>query len=87
MKETAAFVCSHVFEATRPVLLVCRDRGHWMYLCGDVNEDDEKYCVIGREHLLERDETLLESLDLRDQMEMERKVVGGPWERREFDSD
>ena len=87
MKETAAFVCSHVFVATRPVLLVARDGTHWMYLCGGFHEENEEYKVIGREHLLARDETLFESLDLGDQMEMERAAVGGPWERRALQPD
>ena len=86
-KEMAVFVCSHVFEATRPVLLVARDGSHWMYLCGGLHEEDEEYKVVGREHLLERDKTLEESLDLQDQMEMERAAVGGPWERRALQSD
>ena len=82
MKETAAFVCSHVCDATRPVLLVARAGAHRMYLCGDEHGPNEEYQVVGREHLIKRDKTLVESLDLEDQMEMERAVVGGQWERR-----
>jgi hypothetical protein len=83
-RETAAFVCSHVFNDSRPVLLVARENGDWMYLCGRPHDANEKYEVVGREHLLERDCTLMETLDLDDQMEAERSAVGTAWQRRKL---
>lgn len=83
-RETAAFICSHIFNDTRPVLLVARDHGDWMYLCGESHGPDEEYQVVGREHLVERDGTLHETLDLPDEMEAEREIVGGPWARRKL---
>jgi hypothetical protein len=53
-----------------------------MYLCGKPHGDDEKYHVIGREHLIERDPTLSATLDLPDQFEAERGRIGEPWVRR-----
>lgn len=81
-RETAAFVCSHIFENTSPVLLVAREHGDWMYLCGKPHGEAEEYHVIGREHLTERDPTLRDTLDLPDQFEAERSHVGDVWVRR-----
>jgi len=79
--ELAAFVCSHIFDNSRPVLLVARENGDWMYLCGKPHGDDEEYHVVGREHLIERDPTLRDTFDLPDQTEAERESVGGQWVR------
>ena len=81
-REVAAFVCSHIFENSRPILLVAREQGDWMYLCGAVHADDEECRVVGREHLIERDPTLTATLDLPDQFEAERSRIGEPWVRR-----
>jgi hypothetical protein len=80
-RETAAFVCSHVYEDVLPILLVARESGDWMYLCGQGHGEDERYHVVGMEHLLERDSTLAEILDLPDNSEAERFSVGGAWIR------
>jgi hypothetical protein len=83
-REEAAFVCSHVFNNTRPVLLVARENGDWMYLCGEAHDSNEKCEVVGRNHLLMRDPTLAETSDLPDEMEAERSGVGLAWERRKL---
>jgi hypothetical protein len=79
--ETAAFVCSHVFHDTRPVLLVSRAGGDWQLLCGGEHALDETPRVVGLEHLFERDPTLLEVRDLPDEWEAERVNMTGPWHR------
>ena len=33
-KEIPVYVCSHVFENVRPILLVVREGGDWQCLCG-----------------------------------------------------
>jgi hypothetical protein len=38
-REIAAFVCSHIFKNTHPLLLVARENGDWMFLCGQVHDD------------------------------------------------
>lgn len=80
--EKCAFVCSHIFNASHPVLLVARENGDWMYLCGESHAADEEYHVVGAEHLLHRDETLQEVSNLPDNHEAERAAVGMPWDRR-----
>jgi hypothetical protein len=86
-REGATFVCSHVFDNSRPILLVARENGDWMHLCGQPHEDNEEYHVVGVEHLLERDPTLHEVSDLPSNDEAERPAIGMPWSRRQLTSD
>lgn len=81
-RELATFVCSHVFERSRDVLLVAREEGDWMFLCGSDHPPDEQFHVVGLNHLVERDEDLSEVLDLADNSEAERAARGAPWTRR-----
>jgi hypothetical protein len=81
-REIATYVCSHVFDNIRPVLLVARENGDWMHLCGETHVEAEEYHIVGVEHLLERDATLREVLDLPDNSEAERADVNMPWSRR-----
>jgi len=69
------------------VLLVAREEGDWMFLCGAQHPSDEEYQVVGLEHLIDRDKTLLAALNLEDQMELERSAVGGVWTKRALTSE
>ena len=80
-RETAAYVCSHIFEATRPVLLVSREDSDWQFLCGGSHEADEKPRVVGLNHLVDRDTTLREILDLPSDWDAERSEMSAPWTR------
>ncbi len=82
-REQPAFVCSHVFEQTRPVLLISHADGDWQFLCGDLHDEAELPVTVGLNHLLEVDATLEpEVRDLAVDREAERSSVGAPWERR-----
>jgi YD repeat-containing protein len=52
-RETAAYVCSHIFAATRPVLLVSREDGDWQFLCGVTTPDNKVSSIsyIGFRHI------------------------------------
>lgn len=77
-----AYVCTHVFEQQRPVLLVTRPEGDWCLLCGAVHADNaDAYKVVGIGHLLEGDPTLSEILDLPADWDAERAAPGEPWVR------
>jgi hypothetical protein len=80
--ETATYVCFHVFNNTRPILLVSRAGGDWQCLCGGGHEVGETPKVVGLNHLLQRDPTLLELVNLPDEWEAERASVSGPWLRK-----
>lgn len=77
-----AYVCVHVFDGTRPVLLVSRAADDWSFLCGQEHDDDEtSYRVVGIGHLLQRDPSLYSSLDLLPEWEAEREAPGKEWIR------
>jgi hypothetical protein len=74
------FVCIHVFQNTRPVLLVSRPDGDWCFLCGDAHPNEaSSYSAVGIGDILERDAALLELQDLEVDWEAERQAVGKPW--------
>jgi len=78
-----AYVCIHVFEDKRPVLLVSRANGDWCLLCGAEHEHVmANYRVVGIGHILDRDLTLFPLLDLPPEWEAERETVAGSWVRR-----
>lgn len=80
-----AYVCTHVADGTRDVLLVSRPDGDWCLLCGDNHPDDaSSYRVVGIGHFLDSDPTLRDVLDLDDNEEAERQRAGGPWTRSHF---
>ena len=81
-RESAAFLCSHFFAATHPVLYVVRSGGDWQFLCGGDHERAEKPRVVHREHLLGRDSTLRELGELAEGRQAEREAVGRPWSRK-----
>jgi hypothetical protein len=85
--EVHGYVCSHVFLAARPILLVAREEGDWMFLCGEPHGADEEYHLVGIKHLVERDGTLVEVRDLEDNSEAERDEVGGRWIRTAIKAD
>jgi hypothetical protein len=77
--HTPAFVCQHVFDNTKPILYVCKSEGDWQFLCGGYHEINELPSVVGIGHLLSRDNTLFEILDLDDNNEAERDSIGSDW--------
>ena len=81
MIETAAFVCSHIFGKTRPVLLVSREGADWQFLCGETHGENEKPRVICLNHLICDNPTLREVADLPENSEAERDAVGDIWRR------
>jgi len=83
--EQAVYLCSHLFENIRPVLLVSRADGDWQFLCGGEHDSHEVPCVVGLNHLLVRDPTLAELQDLPDEWEAERVSLSSPWRMREIE--
>lgn len=80
-----AYVCTHVFDGERDVLLVSRPDGDWCLLCGGDHPDDpSSYRVVGIGHFLDQDPRLREVLDLDANEEAERSRKDGPWARSRF---
>lgn len=77
-----AYVCIHVFEGVKPVLLVSRPEGDWCFLCGEEHPDDpSSYRVVGIAHLFEHDSSLGVLRDLPPDWEAEREAINKPWIR------
>ena len=84
--EIPAFVCSHVFEKRRPVLLVMRADGDWQFLCGEEDHDmAEIPHAVGLNHLVDDDARLEQVLDLLAGWEAERAAVDSSWVRRQIE--
>jgi hypothetical protein len=84
-RETKCYVCLHVFSGEKPVLYVTRPEGDWCALCGDDHaEDASAYRVVGLGHVLDRDPTISEVLDLSANEEASRDSVGESWVRTRF---
>lgn len=80
--HSKAYVCVHVFENRKPVLLVSRPEGDWCFLCGGEHDDDASaYRVVGMGHIFENDATLFELADLAANWEAERESVDRKWIR------
>ncbi|QNP48907.1 hypothetical protein [Diaphorobacter aerolatus] len=76
------YVCVHVFEDTRPVLLVSRPDGDWCFLCGaDHANNANAYRVVGIGHVLENDISIDDVMDLKPDWEAERKDIKSDWIR------
>ena len=81
------YVCQHIFENTRSILLVSHADGDWQFLCGGDDHSGDVPQVVGVKHLLDRDSTLAEVADLPEDFDAERRFVGGGWMRRQTPSD
>jgi hypothetical protein len=83
-----AYVCTHIFDKAKPVLLVVHDKdGDWSFVCGDAHEDTaEAYRVVGVGHLTSGDPELNQCADLPAGFEAERSAVGQVWIRTEIGS-
>lgn len=80
--EIPCFICSHVYNKTKPILLVCKEDGDWQFLCGEDHDVEEIPKLVGLNHIIESDNTISEILNLKNNFEAERKVVGGKWKMR-----
>jgi hypothetical protein len=80
------FACKNVWERGAPVLQAVHDHnGDWQMLCGsDEHVVADEVVVVHKEHLAERDPSLLRALDLPSGWEANRDTESGPWERIPF---
>lgn len=82
-----AYVCRHVFDGSRPILLVSRADGDWCFLCGGFHEENaSEYRVIGIGHVVDSDKTLKELYDLPEEWEAERQDASSGWVRTSIDT-
>ena len=76
-------ICSHIFEASRPILLVAHDAGGWNFACGQSDHEGSKdFHVVGVGHLSDLDTSVNECADLPIGCIAERASLGSPWARQ-----
>ena len=82
-REVAVIVCNHVYQDERPVLLASRDDQLVCLLCGldDHTDSVEAFKVVGSRHLVERDPSIGEVLDLPIGHEAARAAIDDEWVR------
>jgi hypothetical protein len=82
MPELRVFICKHVFDKSRPILLVANMEGDLCFLCGGPHPDDpDAYEAVGLNHILEMDPTVTEpALNLSENWEAVRTADNMKWQ-------
>ena len=80
-------ICSHIFEQTKPVLLVVRDKEGWNFACGGTDHRDDDFHNVGVGHLTDRDPSLDACSDLPVGFAAERLSPTLPWTRAALTAD
>jgi hypothetical protein len=80
-KNTACFVCNHVLNKERPILLVSHDEAdsNWQFLCGKNDHDDQSIRIISLEEVTELDNSINDLFDLPEGVTAERVDIGLTW--------
>ena len=80
------YACRNVWDNEQPVLFVRHDHnGDWQMLCGGYEHGDAaQIFMLHKEHLIDRDQSLQEIVDLPLGWEAERETAGRPWRRGKF---
>lgn len=81
MTELPAYICSDIYLETHAVLLVSHAGGDWQFLCGAGHESNEVPKVVGLNHMLDKDPSLRDVMDLPKDWDAQRVNVGEPWVR------
>lgn len=86
-RNLGVIVCAHVFEATRPIMLVCHENNLWQCLCGqDDHHGADDGHLVGIGHLLDRDDSLAQLSDLPPGWQAERDTPNSDWKRMRLES-
>lgn len=79
--DYGVYVCSHVFENSRPILDSVRDTdGSWQFICGvEGCVDEGEPHLVGVGHLVKRDPTIHQLTALEPGMYAERNSQNDAW--------
>ncbi len=84
-ETTACFVCEHVLNKTRPILLVTHDEDteyeYWQFLCGETDHGNGSIKITSMRKATEIDPTINELHELKLGVSADRKNIAAPWER------
>jgi len=82
-RNLVAYICTHVFENTRPILLIAHESdGDWQFMCGGTDHGAGEGHVVGVAHLMDRDPSINECANLPNGFEAERSATDQAWIRR-----
>ena len=80
--EYPSYVCKHIFNQTKPILLVSREDGDWQFLCGENHDDEELPHVIGLNHIYEIDPSIISLKNLKKNYVADRGSINDKWKRK-----
>lgn len=81
-ENTACFVCSHIMDRSRPILLASHEKedGFWQFLCGCNNHNDADIKIISLKQAVEIDSSINELFEMPLGVATDRKSVNDKWE-------
>jgi hypothetical protein len=83
-ETTACFVCEHVVNRTRPILLVTHDEDeeyeYWQFLCGEADHDESNIKIISMKRATEIDPAINDVYDMPVGVKADRKSINAKWE-------
>lgn len=59
-ENTACFICDHVMNKHRPILLVTHETedGSWMFMCGKADHTENNYKIVSLKEIVEIDNSV-----------------------------
>lgn len=79
-KNTACFVCNHVFDKSKPILYVTHDSdGYWQFLCGEDHHTEDDIKVISLLQAVTLDATINDLYEMPLNAGAERKQINEKW--------
>lgn len=83
-ETTACFVCEHVLNKTRPILLVTHDDDgeyeYWQFLCGETDHGKAGVKITSMRKATEIDPSVNDLHDMPVGVRADRKSVKSPWQ-------
>ncbi|HTK19392.1 MAG TPA: hypothetical protein VL442_07765 [Mucilaginibacter sp.] len=79
--NTACFVCDHVMNRNRPILMVIHNiDGDWQFVCGLSDHDNSNIRIISLQQAAEIDPSINDIYEIPAGVGADRESVNGKWE-------
>jgi hypothetical protein len=82
-ETSACFVCDHVINRTRPILLVTHDEDdeyeYWQFLCGESDHDESNIKIISIKQATEIDSSINDLHEMPLGVSADRKSINDKW--------
>jgi hypothetical protein len=83
-ETTACFVCDHVMNRIRPILLVTHDEDdeyeYWQFLCGESDHDESNIKIISIKQATDIDPSINDLYEMPVGVSADRKSITDQWE-------